>query len=117
MHDAACMSLCPYDQSEPNPVRHPAEPIVGEAKTGVINSVQANRSPDRCFRIAPLGRLWRRETSSLFRDRRFGTPRGEIEHSNGCRHVGLAERQKRDFVEYMKALLKCSEKTEKGEIR
>jgi hypothetical protein len=85
------MRLCPDDKSEHNSVRPAARPIVGGAERDVIGDVQANRSPDRCFRSAPLGRLRPRQRASFFRDRRFGTLRGEIGHSNGCKHPGLTE--------------------------
>ena len=115
VHHAAFMRPYPDDKSESNSVRPDAQPPVDEAAMNVIGDVQANRSPDRSFRAPPLDGFSRRETSSLCRDESSGIPQGEIAHGYSCEHLGLSERRKRDFVEYIRALLKCTEKNEQGE--
>jgi hypothetical protein len=69
-----------------------------------IDDFQANRSPDRSYRTAPLRGLWSHQKGGFYHDGRFATLRDVIEHYNTFKRLGLAEQQKSDFVEYLKSI-------------
>jgi mono/diheme cytochrome c family protein len=69
-----------------------------------IDAFQANRSPDRRYRTAPLRGLWAHQTGGFYHDGRFATLRDVVDHYDRVRNLGLAEQEKNDVVEYLKSL-------------
>lgn len=69
-----------------------------------VDAFQADRSPTRMYRTAPLGGLWSHQKSGFFHDGRFATLGDVIEHYNACMSLGLAEQEKLDLIEYLKSL-------------
>ncbi len=64
----------------------------------------ANRSPDKRYRTAPLKGLWAHQKGGFFHDGRFATLRDVVEHYNTVFERGLTEQEKVDLVEYLKSL-------------
>jgi hypothetical protein len=66
-----------------------------------IDDFQANRSPDKRYRTAPLKGLWTHQKGGFYHDGRFATLREVIDHYD--RHFGLAltEQEKTDLAEYL----------------
>ncbi len=69
-----------------------------------IDSFQADRSPDRRYRTAPLKGLWTHAKGGFYHDGRFATLRDVVEHYNTFFGIGLTERQKVDLVQFLKSL-------------
>jgi hypothetical protein len=69
-----------------------------------IDSFQADRSPDRRYRTAPLKGLWTHTKGGFYHDGRFPTLRAVIDHYNAFLGLGLTDRERRDLVEYLKSL-------------
>jgi hypothetical protein len=83
--------------SEPGWNMHTAEEIG-------IDSFQANRSPDRRYRTAPLKGLWTHQKGGFYHDGRFATLQDVVEHYNTFFGLRLTEREIRDLVEYLLSL-------------
>jgi len=69
-----------------------------------VDSFQADRSPTRMYRTAPLAGLWTHQKGGFFHDGRFATLRDVIEHYDGNFSLGLNEREKGELIEYLKSL-------------
>jgi hypothetical protein len=69
-----------------------------------IDSFQADRSPDRRYRTAPLKGLWTHTKGGFYHDGRFATLLDVVNHYNTFFGLGLSEEQKRQLVEYLKSL-------------
>jgi cytochrome c peroxidase len=69
-----------------------------------IDAFQANRSPDRRYRTAPLRGLWAHQTGGFYHDGRFATLRDVVDHYDVVRGLGLTDQEKNDVVEYLKSL-------------
>jgi len=69
-----------------------------------IDSFQADRSPARGYRTAPLAGLWTHGTGGYYHDGRFATLREVVDHYDGHFTLGLTEADKADLVEYLKSL-------------
>jgi hypothetical protein len=69
-----------------------------------IDPFQADRSPDRRYRTAPLKGLWTHMKGGFYHDGRFATLLDVVNHYNGVFGLGLSEEQKRQLVEYLKSL-------------
>lgn len=69
-----------------------------------IDDFQANRSPDKTYRTAPLKGLWAHQKGGFYHDGRFATLRDVIEHYNGFFRLSLTEQEKSDLSEYLKSL-------------
>lgn len=69
-----------------------------------IDPFQADRSPDRRYRTAPLKGLWTHMKGGFYHDGRFATLRDVVEHYDRLLSLGLSEPQKRELVEYLKSL-------------
>ena len=69
-----------------------------------IDSFQADRSPTRMYRTAPLAGLWTHQKGGFYHDGRFATLPGVIEHYDRHFRLGLTGAEKRDLVEYLKSL-------------
>src|SRR5688572_7883662 len=69
-----------------------------------IDSFQADRSPDRRYRTAPLKGLWTHQTGGFYHDGRFATLLDVVDHYNSFLGLSLDAGQKADLVEYLKSL-------------
>jgi hypothetical protein len=69
-----------------------------------IDDFQANRSPDRRYRTAPLKGLFAHTKGGFYHDGRFATLLDVVNHYNGVFTLGLADGEKTDLVEYLKSL-------------
>jgi hypothetical protein len=69
-----------------------------------VDSFQADRSPTRMYRTAPLAGLWSHARGGFYHDGRFATLQDVVEHYNGFLHLGLSPSEKAALVEYLKSL-------------
>jgi mono/diheme cytochrome c family protein len=69
-----------------------------------IDNFQANRSPDRRYRTAPLKGLWTHQKGGFYHDGRFATLRDVVDHYNSFFGLGLSEREIKDLIEYLLSL-------------
>src|SRR5713226_5407122 len=69
-----------------------------------IDSFQADRSPTRMYRTAPLAGLWTHQKGGFFHDGRLATLRDVIEHYNRNFRLGLTDQEKVELIEYLKSL-------------
>jgi mono/diheme cytochrome c family protein len=68
------------------------------------DSFEADRSPTREYRIAPLRSLFTVGKRGYFHDGRFRTLTAVVQHYNSCFHLHLGRHQVRDLVQYLKSL-------------
>jgi len=87
----------PPTYSEPGWNMHTAEEIG-------IDDFQANRSPDKRYRTAPLKGLWTHTKGGFYHDGRFETLLEVVNHYNEHLSLGLSEQEKDELVEYLKSL-------------
>jgi mono/diheme cytochrome c family protein len=69
-----------------------------------IDDFQANRSPDRRYRTAPLKGLWTHQKGGFYHDGRFATLQDVIEHYNTFFGLELTKRESWDLIEYLLSL-------------
>lgn len=69
-----------------------------------IDAFQADRSPDRRYRTAPLKGLWTHAKGGFYHDGRFPTLREVVDHYNRLMSLALSEGQKLDLIQYLKSL-------------
>ena len=69
-----------------------------------IDDFQANRSPDKRYRTAPLKGLWTHTKGGFYHDGRFATLLDVVNHYNGHFSLGLTEQEKVELVEYLKSI-------------
>ena len=69
-----------------------------------IDSFQADRSPTRMYRTAPLAGLWTHQTGGFYHDGRFATLRDVVEHYDFNFTLGLNDLEKDELIEYLKSL-------------
>ena len=69
-----------------------------------IDDFQANRSPDRRYRTAPLRGLWTHTKGGFYHDGRFATLSDVVNHYNAAFALGLTGSEVADLVEYLKSL-------------
>jgi hypothetical protein len=69
-----------------------------------IDSFQADRTPTRMYRTAPLAGLWTHQKGGFYHDGRFATLRDVIEHYDRNFKLGLTDSEKSELVEYLKSL-------------
>ena len=69
-----------------------------------IDSFQAERSPDRRYRTAPLKGLWTHQKGGFYHDGRFATLGDVVQHYDRTFGLKLAPSQKTDLIEYLKSL-------------
>jgi cytochrome c peroxidase len=69
-----------------------------------IDDFQANRSPDRSYRTAPLRGLMTHAKGGFYHDGRFLDLAAVVEHYNQFFKLGLSDAEKRDLIEYLKSL-------------
>ncbi len=69
-----------------------------------IDDFQANRSPDRSYRTAPLRGLMSHAKGGFYHDGRFADLTAVVEHYSQFFKLSLTEDEKRDLIEYLKSL-------------
>jgi cytochrome c peroxidase len=69
-----------------------------------IDDFQANRSPDRRYRTAPLRGLWTHQKGGFYHDGRFATLRDVVQHYDAFFALGLTEAEKLSLVAYLLSL-------------
>lgn len=69
-----------------------------------VDSFQADRSPDRRYRTAPLKGLWTHQKGGFFHDGRFAALFDVINHYDALFALGLTAQEKNDLVEYLKSI-------------
>jgi cytochrome c peroxidase len=69
-----------------------------------IDDFQANRSPDRRYRTAPLKGLWTHQKGGFYHDGRFPTLEAVVEHYNVFFNLGLSREEVDDLVEYLRSI-------------
>ena len=69
-----------------------------------IDNLQADRSPDRHYRTAPLKGLWSHQKGGFYHDGRFATLRDVVDHYNAVKTLGLTGAEVADVVEYLRSL-------------
>jgi len=69
-----------------------------------IDDFQANRSPDRSYRTAPLRGLMAHAKGGFYHDGRFADLAAVVEHYDRFFKLGLSSTDKRDLIEYLKSL-------------
>ena len=69
-----------------------------------IDDFQANRSPDKTYRTAPLRGLFAHMKGGFYHDGRFATLLDVVNHYSEFKKLKLSEQEKNDLVEYLKSL-------------
>ena len=69
-----------------------------------IDDFQANRSPDKSYRTAPLRGLSAHQKGGFYHDGRFATLLDVVNHYDSFKQLKLTEQEKRDLVEFLKSL-------------
>jgi hypothetical protein len=83
--------------TEPGWNTHPAADIG-------IDDFQANRSPERTYRTAPLRGLWTHSKGGFYHDGRFATLLEVVNHYDTFKNLGLSDEEKIALIEYLKSL-------------
>jgi cytochrome c5 len=81
----------------------PGHNLHSPAEVGV-DAFQADRSPTHAYRTAPLAGLWSHQKAGFYHDGRFATLMDVVNHYNAHLKLSLADQDKADLVEYLKAL-------------
>lgn len=69
-----------------------------------IDDFQANRSPEKTYRTAPLRGLWTHAKGGYYHDGRFATLLDVVNHYDTFKSLGLTADEKLALVEYLKSL-------------
>jgi hypothetical protein len=69
-----------------------------------IDDFQADRSPDRSYRTAPLRGLMTHAKGGFYHDGRFADLIAVVEHYNQFLKLRLTDAEKHDLIEYLKSL-------------
>jgi cytochrome c peroxidase len=69
-----------------------------------IDAFQAERSPARGYRTAPLAGLWTHGKGGYYHDGRFPTLAAVIDHYEQVLGIELADQEETDLAEYLKSL-------------
>jgi hypothetical protein len=69
-----------------------------------VDSFQADRSPTRMYRTAPLAGLWAHQKGGFYHDGRFATLMDVVNHYDGHLKLNLSAANKADLVEFLKSL-------------
>jgi hypothetical protein len=69
-----------------------------------IDDFQANRSPDKSYRTAPLRGLMAHAKGGFYHDGRFADLAAVVEHYDQFFKLALTGAEKRDLIEYLKSL-------------
>ncbi len=69
-----------------------------------VDAFQADRSPTRAYRTAPLRGLWSHQTGGFYHDGRFATLKDVINHYDSFFKLGLSDPEKDDLVQHLLSL-------------
>jgi hypothetical protein len=69
-----------------------------------IDDFQANRSPDKRYRTAPLKGLFAHAKGGFYHDGRFANLREVVDHYDSFLGLKLTEQEKKELTEYLKSL-------------
>lgn len=69
-----------------------------------IDDFQANRSPTKMYRTAPLKGLFTHEKGGFFHDGRFPTLKSVVDHYDSVLKTGLTDDEKNDLISYLRTL-------------
>jgi hypothetical protein len=69
-----------------------------------IDDFQANRSPDKHYRTAPLKGLFAHAKGGFYHDGRFATLGDVVGHYDAHLKLGLSETETKELIEYLKSL-------------
>jgi hypothetical protein len=69
-----------------------------------IDAFQADRSPDKSYRTAPLRGLMTHAKGGFYHDGRFADLAAVVEHYNQFFKLSLTDAEKHDLIEYLKSL-------------
>jgi hypothetical protein len=69
-----------------------------------IDDFQANRSPDKSYRTAPLRGLMTHAKGGFYHDGRFADLAAVVDHYDRFFKLGLSDAEKHDLIEYLKSL-------------
>jgi hypothetical protein len=69
-----------------------------------IDDFQANRSPDKSYRTAPLRGLMTHAKGGFYHDGRFADLAAVVDHYNQFMKLALSDGEKRDLMGYLKSL-------------
>ncbi len=69
-----------------------------------VDSFQAERSPTRMYRTAPLAGLWTHQKGGFYHDGRFATLKDVLAHYDRNFKLGLSDRETAELIEYLKSL-------------
>ena len=69
-----------------------------------VDSFQADRSPTRMYRTAPLAGLWTHQKGGFYHDGRFATLKDVLAHYDRHFRLGLSDQEKAELIEYLKSL-------------
>jgi hypothetical protein len=81
----------------------PGQNLHAPADIGV-DSFQADRSPTRAYRTAPLKGLWTHQKGGFYHDGRFAGLREVVDHYNGHFGLRLTAPEMKDLIEHLKSL-------------
>ena len=69
-----------------------------------IDAFQADRSPTRMYRTAPLAGLWSHETGGFYHDGRFATLLDGVDDYSTFFKLNLTAQEKNDLIQYLRGL-------------
>jgi cytochrome c peroxidase len=69
-----------------------------------VDAFQANRSPSREYRTAPLKGLWTHVKGGFYHDGRFATLTDVVNHYDALMGLNLSAQDKQDLVAYLLSL-------------
>jgi hypothetical protein len=69
-----------------------------------VDAFQADRSPTRMYRTAPLAGLWAHEKGGFYHDGRFATVLDVVNHYDAFFKLNLTAQEKNDLIQYLRGL-------------
>ncbi len=81
----------------------PGHNVHAPAEVGV-DSFQADRSPTKMYRTAPLAGLWSHQKGGFYHDGRFATLGDVVNHYDKLFKLALTKEEMHDLVEYLKSI-------------
>jgi hypothetical protein len=81
----------------------PGHNVHTPAEVGV-DSFQADRSPTKMYRTAPLAGLWSHQKGGFYHDGRFATLADVVNHYDKLFKLALTKEETHDLIEYLKSI-------------
>ncbi len=81
----------------------PGHNVHAPAEIGV-DSFQADRSPTKMYRTAPLAGLWSHQKGGFYHDGRFATLGDVVNHYDKLFKLALTKEEAHDLIEYLKSI-------------